>query len=178
MLVDSRTVNVDFNGIVIFSYPCILQAFPNGIREGENILAPFTQTGLGDEVVDAGWVIPIINIDDGGYVVRFFLDDGPATTPDRRVAFSDPGYVLSVSERAYVADAAAFWEWHKGLGWSEVHIPPGNYDVTVEGVVHLDKKGHMSETGYDVILRRYQVLPKRTARIREDSRVPFDVVKP
>ena len=175
MLVDSRMINVDFNGIVIFSYPDILQAFPNGIQEGENILSVFTQTDLGDDVVDAGWVIPVINIDDGGYIVRFFLDEGPTASTNRRVAFSDPGYVLSVRERVYVADAAAFWEWHELLGWSEVHIPPGNYDVTVEGVVHLDENGHMSETGYDITLRRVQDLPKRTAKIREDSRVPFDI---
>jgi hypothetical protein len=160
---------------VIFSYPTLLEAFPGGIKKGQDILRQFTQTDLGDQVVDAGLVVPIINIDDGGYVVRFFLEAGPPPNERRRVAYSDAGFVLKVEEKLYVADAAVFWEWHEGLSWIEVPVPPGNYSVVVEGVVHLDDEGRMSETGYDIILRKSEALPKRTARIREDSRVPFDI---
>lgn len=177
MLVDSFMVSVEFNGIVVFSCPDLLEVFQNGIAEGENILTLFTQTDLGDQVVDAGLVIPIINIDDGGYLVRFFLDEGPTDTAEKLVTFSDQGYVLTVKERLYVADAAVFLEWHTDLGWNAISVPPGNYSVTVEGVVHLNASGQMSETGYDLILSRVPELPIRTARIREDSRVPFEVDK-
>lgn len=173
MLVYEHIVSVDFNGIVVFSYPDLSIFFKNGIADGRNILEEFTQTDLGDKVVDEGLVVPIINIDDGGYLVRFFLDQGPIESARRHVAFSDDGYVLAVSERVYVADAAVFWEWHEQLGWHEVPIPQGKYSVTIEGVVHKNEEGGMIETGYDIICRRVDELPRRTASIREDSRVPF-----
>lgn len=175
MLIYSHVINVDFNGIVIFSYPDLLSEFPNGIKEGENVLELFTRTELGDKVVDTGLVIPIINIDDGGYLVRFFVDEGSVESPNRQIAFSDPGYVLTVKEQVFVADAAIFLEWQEGLSWKQLPIPKGNYAVTIEGVVHLDEKGEMLETGYDVILHRVDDLPKRSAQIREDSRVPFNL---
>jgi len=173
MLIDSHTVSVDFNGIVLFSYPELSELFPAGIQEGQDILSSFTQTNVGDQVVDLGLTIPIINIDDGDYLVRIFLDHGPADSTARKVAFSDDGYVLAVGKKAYLADAAVFWEWHEYLGWVELSIPPGIYQARVEGVMHIDHEGDESDIGYDIILTRTTQLPTRTATIREDSRVIF-----
>lgn len=170
MLMDEIDVSVDFNGIVIFGYPDINNFFECPVESGKNILREFTQTDLGDRIVDAGVVIPIINIDDGGYWVRFF-DGSPEASPRRNVVFSDNGYVLKVNSDLYIADAAVFWDWEEYLGWKKVNIAPGFYSATVEGVRHLDELGKIARIGYDVILKKTDSLEKRTAKIREDSRV-------
>jgi hypothetical protein len=170
MLLDEMTVDVDFNGIVVFAFPDLLRYFGGQVSDGQNILKPFTETDLGDKVVDDGVVLPIINIDDGGYLVRF-LDEAPWSSPQRIVAFSDAGYVLNVTDRLYVADAAVFWDWEALLGWREVSVAPGTYTVTIEGVAHLGPEGSVDRVGYDIVLKTVNSLPKRTARIREDSRV-------
>lgn len=59
--------DVDFNGIVVFAYLDLLPFVTGHISRGANILRAFTETDLGDEVVDAGCMIPIISIDDDGY---------------------------------------------------------------------------------------------------------------
>ncbi|WP_081087212.1 hypothetical protein [Burkholderia pseudomultivorans] len=170
MQLDSLEVNVDFNGILIFSYPDLNGYFETPIAEGQNILKDFTQTDLGDTIVDAGVVLPIINIDDGGYLVRFF-DGSPEISPNREVVFSDSGYVLKVTSELYVADAAVFWDWEEYLGWSKVHVPCGTYSVTVEGVKYTDENRRVVRAGYDIILKKTEKLQPRTAKIREDSRV-------
>jgi hypothetical protein len=170
MLLDEMTVDVDFNGIVIFAFPDLLRYFGGQVSDGQNILKPFTETDLGDRVVDDGVVLPIINIDDGGYLVRF-LDEAPSPSPQRVVAFSDAGYVLNVTARLYVADAAVFWDWETLLGWREVAVAPGSYTVTIEGVAHLGSAGSVERIGYDILLSPVSLPAKRTARLREDSRV-------
>ncbi|WP_080406713.1 hypothetical protein [Burkholderia ubonensis] len=170
MLLDSVKIDVDFNGIVIFSYPDLMKFFADPVVNGQNILSDFTQTDLGDKVVDGGVVLPIINIDDGGYLVRFFEGD-PESSVRRRVVFSDSGYVLKIDGDLYIADAAVFWDWEEYLGWTKVAIPRGYYSVKIEGVQHISDDGSVGSIGYDVIVNRVEDLPKRTAQIRQDSRV-------
>jgi hypothetical protein len=170
MLLDEKTVSVDFNGIVIFAYPDLATFLGGSISNGKNILANFTQTDLGDAVLDAGKVIPIVNIDDGGYLIRFY-DQEVEITDRRSVIFSDSGYIMSVENELFVADAAVFWDWEEWLGWEKINIKPGYYAVTIEGVRHFDDDEGISRTGYDIIMKRTTNLLKRTAKIRENSRV-------
>ncbi|WP_321790360.1 hypothetical protein [Burkholderia pyrrocinia] len=170
MQLDSVEVNVDFNGIVIFAYPDLNGYFDKPIAEGQNILRDFTQTDLGDKIVDAGAVLPIINIDDGGYLVRFF-DGAQKNSPHREVVFSDSGFVLKVTSELYIADAAVFWNWEEYLGWNKVSVPCGNYAVTVQGVKYMNANHQVTRVGYDVILNKTETLQPRTAKIREDSRI-------
>ncbi|WP_261541891.1 hypothetical protein [Burkholderia multivorans] len=170
MQLDSVDVNVDFNGIVIFAYPDLNGFFDKPIAQGQNILQDFTQTDLGDKIVDAGVVLPIINIDDGSYFVRFF-DVEPENSLDREVVFSDSGYVLKVTSELYVADAAVFWDWEEYLGWRKVSVPCGNYAATVQGVKFTDANHQIARVGYDIILNETGKLQPRTATIRADSRI-------
>jgi hypothetical protein len=172
MMTGAFDVDVDFNGIVVFAWPDLARFFGGRIEPGRNILREFTETDLGDDVVDAGTVVPVINLDDGRYRVRFF-DAAVEPSPRRRVAFSDAGFVLNVTERLYVADAAVFRDWEERLAWTPVDVAAGTYAVTVEGVQHLDATGRVEMTGYDLVLQRTDRLARRCARLREDSRVPW-----
>ena len=170
MILASFTLDVDFNGIVVFAYPDLLRFFGGRIEVGRNILEAFTTTDLGDAVLDAGVVVPIGNLDDGGYRVRL-LDAPPAESAQRRVVFSDAGYALRVTQELFVTDVAVFWDWEDRLGWTKVDVAPGAYAVTVEGVQHLDEHGTVEASGFDLILERRDELPRRTATPRADSRV-------
>jgi hypothetical protein len=170
VLLDDFKVSVDFNGVVVFSYPGLLCHFGGVVPNGENILRKFTESDLGDAVVDAGHVIPIVNIDDGEYLIRFYFDRAPVVN-SREVVFSDPGYVLDVQRDSYVADAAVFWDWEELLGWQKIPVSPGLYSVTVQGVRHRAANDQVDAVGYDLILERVDQLPRRTAVVRSDSRV-------
>jgi hypothetical protein len=170
MILASFNLDVDFNGIVVFAYPDLLRFFGGRIETGRNILEAFTTTALGEAVLDAGVVVPIVNLDDGGYRVRL-LDAAPAEPARRQVVFSDAGYALRVTQELFVTDVAVFWDWEDRLGWTKVDIAPGAYAVTVQGVRHLDEQGAVEATGFDLILEPRAELPRRTAAPRADSRV-------
>lgn len=167
MLIQELSVSVDFNGIVMFSYPDINSWF-GGITSGDNILKPLIETDLGDKVMDEGIIVPIINIDDGDYLIRLF--SGAPVQDEAEVVFQESGYPFRVSRDAFIADAAVLWDWEESLGWSRVAIDPGFYAVDVRGVRHANKGGGYSG-GYDFILRKVEFLQKRTANTRSDSRV-------
>jgi len=171
MIIDSLNITTDFNGIVIFSYPEITEYFGGKIHNGQNILREFTETDLGDYVLDKGSVIPIINIDDGEYFVRF-LDKSDTNTKIKKI-FKNSGYLLEFSENIYIADAAVFWDWETHLGWKEVKLKPGKYEVSIEGVHHTDDEGKIISLGYDIIVRKVRALPLRTAKIPDSSSILF-----
>lgn len=72
-MVKTIDIDVDFNGIIIFDYPGILAPFGGKIEDGDNILQEFTTTDKGDLVLNEGIALPIMGLDDGGYVVRLFF---------------------------------------------------------------------------------------------------------
>ena len=92
---DSVFVDVDFNGIVIFDYPSILDIFEEKLLSGQNILSSFVNTEKGDEVLDKGICLPIMGIHDGGYLVRVFVDEEPLEQ-QRRIIFCDKYFYLNV----------------------------------------------------------------------------------
>lgn len=162
------SVDVDFNGIIIFDYPGILIPFGGKIASGENILRQFTTTDKGDFVLDEGIALPVMGIDDGGYVVRLFLNEDPGNE-NRRVIFSDKYFYLNVTGELYVADMSVFWEWEEYTGWHNADIPKGIYKVCLEGV-HLDKEGDIFYC-YDLILENTTELGIRNIEPRSDSRL-------
>ena len=109
-MVKTIDIDVDFNGIIIFDYPGILAPFGGKIDNGDNILQEFTTTDKGDLVLNEGIALPIMGLDDGGYVVRLFLSEFPENE-DREVIFTDKYFYLNVTGDLYVADMAVFWEW-------------------------------------------------------------------
>ncbi|MTJ83143.1 MAG: hypothetical protein F8N37_19325 [Telmatospirillum sp.] len=170
MMIDSFIVDVDFNGIVMFDYPGICKFFDNKIVDGQNILNDFIKTDIGDVIVDAGVVVPIINIDDGSYIIRIFDQDFVDYT-GRKLIFSDDGYVLNVSNSIFIADAAVFLDWQEFTGWKKIDISSGFYSVRIDGVQHLNENGKIENVGYDIFLTKMNVMPRRTAKIRVNSRV-------
>lgn len=162
------SVDVDFNGIIIFDYPGILIPFGGNIASGENILRQFTTTDKGDFVLDEGIALPVMGIDDGGYVVRLFLNEDPGNE-NRRVIFSDKYFYLNVTGELYVADMSVFWEWEEYTGWHNADIPKGIYKVCLEGV-HLDKEGDICYC-YDLILENTTEPGIRNIEPRSDSRL-------
>ncbi|MWP61166.1 hypothetical protein [Gilliamella sp. Pas-s25] len=161
-------VDVDFNGIIIFDYPGIQIPFGGKIDNGQNILKTFTTTDKGDFVLDKGIALPIMGIDDGGYVVRLFLNESPCNK-DRRVIFSDKYFYLNVTGNLYIADMSVFWEWEEYTGWHNANIPKGIYKVCLEGVT-LKKNGDIFYC-YDLILEKISKLGKREIEPRSDARL-------
>ncbi len=86
------------------------------IDDGENILEEFTTTDKGELVLNEGIALPIMGLDDGGYVVRLFFNEFP-DSEDREVIFTDKYFYLNVTGDLYVADMAVFWEWGDYTGW-------------------------------------------------------------
>jgi hypothetical protein len=162
------SIDVDFNGIIIFDYPGILNPFCGKIEDGENILQEFTTTNKGDIVLDEGIALPIMGIDDGGYFVRFFLNEHPSDE-DRRVIFSDKYFYLNITGDLFISDMSAFWEWEKYTGWNNTNIPKGIYKVSLEGV-HLEKDDGIVYC-YDLILEKTSQLGIREIEPRSDSRL-------
>lgn len=161
-------VDVDFNGIIIFDYPGILTSFGGKIENGKNILKTFTTTDKGDFVLDKGIALPIMGIDDGGYVVRLFLNESP-DNENRIVIFSDKYFYLNITGNLYIADMSVFWEWEEYIGWYNADIPKGIYKVCLEGV-NLKKDGDTFYC-YDLILEKTSKLGRREIEPRSDSRL-------
>lgn len=162
------SVDVDFNGIIIFDYPGILAPFSGQIENGANILQDFTTTDKGDIVLDEGIALPIMGIDDGGYIVRFFLNELPGSE-NRHIIFSDKYFYLNVTGDLFIADMSAFWEWEKYNGWKNAGIPKGIYKISLEGV--RLKKDRDIVYCYDLILEKTNKLGIREIEPRSDSRL-------
>ncbi len=162
------SVDVDFNGIIIFDYPGILEPFGGEIKDDANILQEFITTEKGDLVLNEGIALPIMGIDDGGYFVRLFLDEYPSDN-NRRVIFSDKYFYLNVTGDLYIADMSVFWEWETYMGWHNSSVPKGIYKVCLEGV-HLKKDNDFSYC-YDLILEKVDNLGLRDIEPRSDSRL-------
>ncbi|WP_238084965.1 hypothetical protein [Pseudescherichia vulneris] len=167
-MVKTISVDVDFNGIVIFDYPGILAPFSGKIENGDNILQVFTTTDIGDIVLDEGIALPIMGIDDGGYIVRFFLNDIPGNE-NRHVMFSDKYFYLKVTGDLFIADMSAFWEWEKYNEWKNTDIPKGIYKVILEGA-QLKRDSDVIYC-YDLILEKINELGIREIEPRSDSRL-------
>lgn len=167
-MIKTISVDVDFNGIIIFDYPGILRPFGGEIGNGENILQEFSTTDKGDFVLDEGIALPIMGIDDGGYVVRLFLNEYP-TNENRCVIFSDKYFYLKVTGELYIADMSVFWEWEEYPGWHNANIPKGIYKICLEGV-HLERDGNILYC-YDLILEKTNSLGVREIEPRSDSRL-------
>ncbi|ABS46611.1 MULTISPECIES: hypothetical protein [Yersinia pseudotuberculosis complex] len=168
-MIKEISVDVDFNGMIIFDYPGILNAFNGNINDEQNILEEFTTTDKGDFVLDEGIALPIMGIDDGTYLVRFFADETPSDK-NRKVIFSDKPFYLKVTGELYVADMAVFWEWEDYTGWKKTNIPKGIYEVCLEGVQLVNEENEITY-GYDVIMNSISELKVRTIEPRSDSRV-------
>ena len=108
-MVKTINVDIDFNGIIIFDYPGILELFDGEIADGENILQEFTTTDKGELALDKGVALPVMGIDDGNYIVRLFLNEIP-DDENRRIVFSDKYFYINVTGNLYVADMSVFWE--------------------------------------------------------------------
>lgn len=169
MLIEEYEMDVDFNGLVIFSYPHLLNFFGGAINSGDNILKKFTDTPLGDTVLDLGVAIPILGIDDGGYLVRVFCEEMPAYGKNEKLVFSDSGYVLDANDPVYLADLAVFWDWEEFLAWKKILIPAGYYSLTLNGFKHFDTDGKIKFDGFDLVLKKCTTLPERTAKIRPQN---------
>jgi hypothetical protein len=167
MLVQQFSLPIDFNGIVIFSYPDIDRWY-NGIRNGQNILKDFIETDIGDKVMDEGLVVPVVNIDDGDYLIRIFYDE--PFDQGIEVVFLESGFPMKISNSIFCADVAVFWDWEEYLGWNKINIQPGFYSVDARGVKHLREQGNHIP-GYDFIFKKLASLPMRTAKTRSDSRI-------
>ena len=166
-MVNSVTVDVDFNGIVVFDYPKIVEMFGGEIPEGKNILKEFTTTNIGDEALEKGVCLPILGIDDGGYTVRFFVDEEPENI-NRQVVFSDKYFYLNVIGTLYVADLSALWEWYEYLGWEKTEVPKGMYKVCLEGVRTLNEQGETKHC-YDLIMQSVDEIGNRDLEPRSNS---------
>jgi hypothetical protein len=67
-------------------------------------------------------------MDDGGYILRLFIDEIP-DDHNREIIFRDEFFYLNVTSKLYVADIAVFWEWEDFSGWEETSVPRGIYEV-------------------------------------------------
>ncbi|MFC0179592.1 hypothetical protein [Thorsellia kenyensis] len=169
-MIKQYKLSVDFNGIVIFNYPNILELFGGRIQNGQNILKDFTSSNLGEVALDKGIALPILGLDDGDYLVRFYIDQQPENK-NRKIIFSDKYFYLDVSDNLYVADIIIFWDWDDYTGWNKIDIPQGIYKICLEGVHLLNDEGQVLEHSYDLLMTSVPTIGIRNLEPRSDSRL-------
>jgi hypothetical protein len=163
-------VITDFNGIVIFDPDRLIQFCGGHIDEGTDLYTHFRSSDDGDKVVELGIIIPILAIDDAGYSVEFYINE-KSNRPEGQIVFENGDFPLYVEKRLVIADLVVLKEWIENLDWIQVEAPPGYYKSTIRGFCKKNRKGHIIDSGYEVILKSTASLPKFTASLDIDSKV-------
>lgn len=164
------TVFVEYNGLVLFA-PDRLVEFHGGIVDGSDLFHRYMESDEGDEVLDRGLIVPVLAIDDAGYVVLVREEREAAQVPESDIVVQNGEYPFCVTKRAVVADLLALREWHAEVGWYDVQVRPGSYAVTVRGF-RRKERGVILEAGYDFVLSARPELPRCTA----DTGAPMGVL--
>jgi len=163
-------VITDFNGIVIFDPDRLIQFWGGNIDEGTDLYTHFMSSDDGDKVIELGIIIPILAIDDAGYTVEFYINE-ISNRPKGQIVFENGAFPLHVKKRLVIADLAVFKEWIDNLGWIQVDVPPGYYKAAIRGFCKKNRKGHITDAGYEVILKSTKSLPKFTGSLDVDNHV-------
>jgi hypothetical protein len=166
----------DFNGIVLFEPNKLVRFFGGHIDEGSDLFTRFTSSDDGGKVVEQGIVIPILAIDDAGYGIEFCIDENGRRPPEQ-ILFENGDFPLHVEERLVLADLAVLKEWIEGLDWTFVDVPPGNYKVTIRGFRQTNELGHVTDCGYELVLKSTAALPEFTGSLEINSRVLIPLTK-
>lgn len=166
MLINSITVNVDYNGIVLFE-PNRLEKYFKHIPEGENLFEIMTTTNHGEAVLEKGIVLPILAITDGGYDVNIYIDE---FKPRNNIVFSNGVFPLKIESKLIIADLAVFREWHYDVDWFDTRVPKGIYSATLRGYCEI-KNNTIVDCGYDVCLQPKNELPQFTANMEISNQV-------
>jgi|GEM_PF-1022808 len=169
MLNDNLFLTVDFGGIVMFDAACLKGCFGRDIAEGENLYRLFVTTDMGDEVVDAGAVIPIVGINDSTYEI-LIRSDAEKSSVDDLIIVSNGVFPLEVRQRLVIADLAVLYEWDEGLGWHSLRVDPGFYGVTVNGFRKIEA-GAVSRFGYELVFARHDSLPAFSGDLEREMQV-------
>jgi hypothetical protein len=165
-------VNTDFNGIVIFEPYRLAEFFGGSIAPGTDLFTEFRSSDLGDRVLEAGIVIPILAIDDAGYTIEILVDE-KSVRPPSDIKFSNGIFPLRIRERLVVADLAVLKEWESDLGWIDIPVPAGIYAANVRGFQRRDNHDVIVDCGYEVSLQTVTEMPVLTGTTDINARV-FD----
>ena len=165
------TVNVDYNGIVLFD-PAALAGHFGSIAPGTDLHSRFTSSEEGDVVLRRGIVVPILAIDDAGYDVVVRLASEPEVIRTEDVVCENGIFALRVcSGNVIVADLAAIMDWlDEPIGLS-VPVDSGNYSVRIRGYRRVDwKQRALEAAGYEFVLRPVRRLPRVTGDTAKSMR--------
>ena len=166
------SVNTDFNGIVLFDPYRLIEFFGGAIASGADLFTLFRTSDVGDQVLQAGIVIPILAIDDAGYSLEVLIDEESAR-PLSDIQFSNGIFPLHIQKKLVVADLAVFKEWEEDTGWIETPVSEGFYAATVRGFRTRNEQGHIVDCGYEVSLKTVTEMPILSGSTSINARV-FD----
>ncbi|MCQ9154965.1 hypothetical protein [Acidomonas methanolica] len=157
------------NGFAIFD-PGVVEGFFEEDISGKNLLDLFISTDIGDEIVKAGCLVPIINIPKYNYHI-IIKDDSEETEKENSVWKENAYFPLLIKNECYIADMGAFMEW--GAHGQEVipvklAINPGMYAVSVKLYNDRDHFESVADAGYIIELSKRDHLPPLTADINDD----------
>ena len=157
------TVDVDYNGIVLFDPATVIEHF-GPLVPGTDLFSRFTSSEEGDAALRHGVVVPILAIDDAGYDVVVRLASEPAIIQSEDVVCENGIFALRVrSGHVIAADLSAMMDWlDEPIGLS-VPVDPGTYSVRIRGYRRVDwKQRTLEAAGYEFVLRRVRRLPRVT----------------
>jgi hypothetical protein len=133
---------------------------------GQDLLALFTTTALGDEVARTGVMVPVLGADPGYYDLHVQLDGDDAGVQRPADLVSD-GWVLETGTGELFLDPlAALRAWDPDdPRHQRVRVPPGAYAVQLRG--HLPEPGSATtaDGSYSWVLRPTAALPWFTADV-------------
>jgi hypothetical protein len=155
------TVNVDYNGLVLFDPASVIQRF-GPLAPGTDLFSRFISSEEGDEALRHGIVVPVLAVDDAGYDVVVRLASEPARIQAADVICENGIFALRVcSGHVIVADLSAIMDWIDEPSGLRVPVEPGNYSVRIRGYRRVDWKHRVLKTaGYEFVLRRVRRLPR------------------
>lgn len=160
---------VDFNGIVLVD-PSLLDEFYGGIMPGDNLYQRFIKTEDGDEVVNRGIVVPILGVNDGTYRIVLREQGEKSSIPENHVVVSNGVFPFKVGKRAVMMDMANLLEWYPDENQVDVSIPPGCYEIRINGFREV-ADGIVQDVGFEFVFNKCEVLPRLTGSLAKNMQV-------
>ncbi|SAI54393.1 Uncharacterised protein [Bordetella ansorpii] len=166
--------DVEMNGIVLLDREVLhaVLGWTPAAGETRDLMHEFFNSDLGDEVVTAGAVVPLLSIDDGAYELFCRPAARHSRIEEAWIVARNGQFPLEVTRHAAFHDLAALTEWPWSESGLDAGIPPGCYSVSINGF-RVMESGVITRAGYEFV---YAPVPERivsTGRIDAAMRVFF-----
>lgn len=166
------TIDVDYNGIVMFDPVVVRSWYGGSLSDGDNLFRRYVTTEEGDRALTEGLFVPILAIDDCEYDVVVRYEHEPSTVVESSIRHENGAFALKVLESVVVADLAAIVEWDSAEFGQLIPMRPGLYEVHIRAFCRAGPGEHeIAEAGYEFILKATNTLPRVTGQTGARMRV-------